>query len=66
MTDALDNRLTAFCQEGVRKEFPDAKLKTNGYMYWVESAAIGGEIISERASTPGRAWRKALEFAAAR
>jgi hypothetical protein len=65
MTELVD-RVIPFLQEGVRKEFPDAKLKTNGYMYWVESAAIGGEIISERASTPGRAWRKALDFAAAR
>lgn len=60
------SNMIPFLQESVRKEFPDAKLKTNGYMYWVESAAIGGEIISERASTPERAWRKALAFASAR
>jgi hypothetical protein len=62
----LEEALMVRTRREVRITFPDAKLKTNGYMYWVESAAIGGEIISERASTPGRAWRKALDFAAAR
>ena len=61
-----ENHLIPFAQEGVRIKFPDAKLKTNGYMYWVESATIGGEIISLRGSTPYRAWRSALEFASAR
>jgi len=53
-------------REQVRRVFPDAVLKTNGYMYWVESAVSDGEMISERVSNSERAWRSAFSFAMAR
>lgn len=68
----LEEASIARAQKSVRGVFPGAKLRTDGFMYWVEVGPVPGhepvdkEIISRRMTTPGRAWKSALEFAAAR
>ncbi len=43
----------------VRAAYPNARLETSGLMYWVED---NGRMLSERKTTPKRAWASASDF----
>lgn len=43
----------------VRAAYPSARLETSGLMYWIED---NGRLLSERKSTPKRAWSSAVDF----